>query len=72
MSFIQNHLFQGLFLWHNQSILEPHRAFLILTEASNLWFTSLHSSLDVAHASIILLRCNDLALQGGCEGDVEQ
>jgi hypothetical protein len=32
----------------------------------------LHSSLDVAHALIIILCSNDLTLQGGCEGDVEQ
>jgi hypothetical protein len=72
MSFIQNLLFQGVFLWHNQSILEPQCTLRILTEISNLWITLLHSPFDMAHALIILLGYNDLILQGGSEGDVEQ
>jgi hypothetical protein len=71
MSFIQNLLFQDLFLWHNHPILKPQCTFCILMEANNLWFTFLHSSLDVAHALIILLCCNDLTHQGGCGGNVE-
>jgi hypothetical protein len=65
MSFIKN-LLLGLFLWHNQSILEPQCAFHILMEISYLWVTLLYSSLDVARALIILLSCNDLTLQGRC------
>jgi hypothetical protein len=43
----------------------------------NQWLTipEVHypdTSLDVGQALIILLRCHDLTLQGGCEGDVEQ
>jgi hypothetical protein len=71
MSFIKNLLFQGLFLGHNQSILEPQCGLYILAEISNLLVTISHSSLDLAHAFIILLRYTDLAPQGGCEGDVE-
>jgi hypothetical protein len=72
MNFIQNLLFLGFFLWHNQSILEPQCAFHILMETSNLWVTISHSSLDMAHAFISLLCSNDLVPQGGYEGDVEQ
>jgi hypothetical protein len=72
MSFIQNLLLLGLLILHNQSILEPQCAFRILTETSNLSVTFLYSSLDVAQAFIVLLRYNDLTLQGGGEGDVEQ
>jgi hypothetical protein len=70
MSFIQNLHFQGFFLWHNQSIHEPQCSFQILVETSNIWVILSHSSLDMAHAFIILLRYNDLTPQVGCEGDV--
>jgi type IV secretory pathway VirB6-like protein len=70
MSFIQNLLFQGLSLWHNQSIIKPQCAFHILTETSNLWITLFYSSFDMAHAFIILLSSNDLTLHGGAEGDI--
>jgi hypothetical protein len=72
MSLIQNLLLQGFFLWHNQSILVPQCAFRILTETSKLWVTNSHYSLGMAHTFIIILCYNDLAPQGGCEGDVEQ
>jgi hypothetical protein len=60
------------FPWHNQSILEPQCDFGNLVKTSNLSITHSHSSLDMAHAFIIPLCGNDLAPQGGCEGDVEQ
>jgi hypothetical protein len=72
MSFIQNLLLQGFFIWHNQRILESQRTFRILAKTSNLWITLLHSSFDLVHALIFLLSYNDLTLQGGCLGDVEQ
>jgi hypothetical protein len=72
MSLIQNLLLQGFSLWHNQSFLEPQRAFCILVETNNLWVTISHSSLDMPHAFITLLRYSGLTPQGGCEGDVEQ
>jgi hypothetical protein len=70
MSFIQVLLFQGLFLWHDQFILEAQCSLRILVETSNLWVTFLYPSLDVCHTLIIFLGCIDLTLQGGCEGDV--
>jgi hypothetical protein len=47
-------------------------AFHILTETSNLWVAFLQSSPNMAHAFIILLRCNDLTPPGRHKGDVEQ
>jgi hypothetical protein len=72
VSLIQNLLLQCFSLWNNQSFLEPQCAFCLLGETSNLWVTISHSSLDMPHTFITLLRFNDLTLQGGCEGDVEQ
>jgi hypothetical protein len=72
VSLIQNLLLQGFSLWHNQSFLKPQCAFCILTETNDLWVTISHSSLDMPHTFIALLRYNDLTPQGGCEGDVEQ
>jgi hypothetical protein len=72
MSFINNPLFQGFFLWHNQPIIEPQCAFHILVETSDLWITLSHSSVDMPHAFIMFWCSNDLTPQGRCESVVVQ